>query len=113
MNTNISSTKFSLSGRFLLSVLVFGNGPSKTFEILGYYSWRNTVRGSWFIEALCKELEESAYKYDILTILTSVNRRVAIDYESYLPSDPEMHERKQIPCFNSRLTRLVHFNKKG
>ncbi|KAF2898557.1 hypothetical protein ILUMI_07628 [Ignelater luminosus] len=78
----------------------------------GYYSWRNPDRGSWFIQALCAELSENGYVYDLLTILTFVNRRVAIDYESNVPGNDLMDKQKQIPCINSMLRRLVRFNKK-
>lgn len=79
----------------------------------GYYSWRNTTRGSWYMQALCEELKESAHKYDLLTILTFVNRRVAVDYESNVPDKVHMHKQKQIPCVTSMLTRLVQFNQLG
>ncbi|KAF2898556.1 hypothetical protein ILUMI_07627 [Ignelater luminosus] len=81
--------------------------------IPGFYSWRNTTRGSWFIQALCAELSENGYVHDLLAILTFVSRRVAIDYESNVPDDPRMHMQKQIPCITSMLTRLLKFNKKG
>ncbi|ALC47264.1 Damm, partial [Drosophila busckii] len=38
----------------------------------GYYSWRNTVKGSWFIQSLCAELEENGKQLDLLTLLTFV-----------------------------------------
>lgn len=81
--------------------------------IPGYYSWRNTTRGSWFIQALCAELNESSEMYDLLTILTFVSRRVAVDYESNVPTDAKMHLQKQIPCITSMLIRLLKLNKKG
>ncbi|KAF5291193.1 hypothetical protein FQA39_LY14435 [Lamprigera yunnana] len=81
--------------------------------IPGYYSWRNTSKGSWFIQALCIELDENSENYDLLTMLTFVSRRVAIDYESNVPTDAKMHLQKQIPCITSMLTRLIKFNKKG
>ncbi|XP_075217421.1 caspase-1-like isoform X4 [Lycorma delicatula] len=80
--------------------------------IPGYYSWRNTSRGSWFIQALCLELKENGFNYDLLTLLTFVNRRVAIDFESYVPGDYKMHAQKQIPCLTIMLTRLLKFKKK-
>lgn len=81
--------------------------------IPGYFSWRNTSRGSWFIQALCLELDENSENHDLLTMLTFVSRRVAIDYESNVPNDQKMHLQKQIPCITSMLTRLVKFSKKG
>lgn len=98
------------------------DGPSNTYRIPmhadfliaystipGFYSWRNTQKGSWFMQALCKELQRSSYTKDLLTILTSVVRSVAFDFESNVPDVYEMHAKKQIPCFTSMLTRLVQF----
>lgn len=82
-------------------------------KILGYYSWQNTSDlGSSFIKALCTELDENAFEHDVVKILTSVNRRVKIDYAKYAPLDAEKHQRKQITFFKSNLTRLVKFYKK-
>ncbi|XP_070158551.1 caspase-1 [Polyergus mexicanus] len=77
--------------------------------IPGYFSWRNTSRGSWFIQALCSELRENGTRYDLLTLLTFVSQRVAIDFESNTPDNLTMHQQKQIPCLTSMLTRLVKF----
>lgn len=81
--------------------------------IPGYFSWRNTTRGSWFIQALCMELRENGTQYDILTLLTMVNQRVAVDFESNTPDNMTMHQQKQIPCITSMLTRLLRFSAKS
>jgi len=75
----------------------------------GYYSWRNTGKGSWFIQALVTELKENGFNYDLMTLLTFVNRRVAIDFESNVPNDMKMHHQKQMPAATHMLTRLVKF----
>ncbi|CAL7934037.1 unnamed protein product [Xylocopa violacea] len=75
----------------------------------GYYSWRNTTRGSWFMQSLCMELRENGTRYDLLTLLTFVCRRVALDYESNTPENITMHQQKQIPCISTMLTRLLKF----
>lgn len=80
--------------------------------IPGYYSWRNTSKGSWFMQALCDELNENGFLLDLLTILTFVNQRVAFDFESNTPDNPGMHQQKQIPCITYMLTRLVKFTRK-
>ncbi|KAE8574060.1 Putative Caspase-1 [Halyomorpha halys] len=80
--------------------------------IPGFYSWRNTGKGSWFVQALAIELKENGFRYDILTLLTFVNRRVAVDFESYVPGDRVMHAQKQIPCITTMLTRLLKFQQK-
>ncbi|KAK7590121.1 hypothetical protein V9T40_001734 [Parthenolecanium corni] len=54
--------------------------------IPGYFSWRNTQRGSWFIQAFCEEFNQHWQNFDFLTILLFVNRRVAYDFESYTKS---------------------------
>lgn len=79
---------------------------------LGFYSWRNTTKGSWFMQCLCQELELNGTKYDILTLLTFVCQRVAIDFESNTPDNPIMHQQKQIPCITTMLTRLLRFHQK-
>ena len=43
----------------------------------GYYSWRNSVNGSWFIQSLTKVFEENAERMDILRMLTRVNAMVS------------------------------------
>ncbi|XP_067009140.1 caspase-1 [Anabrus simplex] len=78
----------------------------------GYYSWRNTTNGSWFMQALCYELKRHGFSLDILTLMTFVNQHVAIDFESNSPQSPTMHNQKQIPCITTMLTRLLLFSEK-
>ncbi|XP_017108317.2 caspase-1 [Drosophila bipectinata] len=80
--------------------------------IPGYYSWRNINNGSWFMQSLIRELNTNGKKYDILTLLTFVNQRVAIDFESNVPGTPIMDRQKQIPCLTSMLTRILRFSDK-
>ncbi|XP_033347632.1 caspase-1-like [Bombus vosnesenskii] len=77
--------------------------------IPGYYSWRNTTRGSWFMQALCLELRKNGTRHDLLHLLTFVSLRIAVDFESNTPDNITMHQQKQIPCITSMLTRLVMF----
>eukprot|EP00095_Tigriopus_kingsejongensis_P001510 snap_masked-scaffold220_size252247-processed-gene-0.1 protein:Tk01510 transcript:snap_masked-scaffold220_size252247-processed-gene-0.1-mRNA-1 annotation:"casp1_spofr ame: full" len=81
--------------------------------IPGFYSWRNVTAGSWFIQALCQVLAKEAGSKDLLSILTRVARKVAFDFQSNTPGSPMMHERKQIPCITSMLTRDVYFLRKN
>lgn len=97
-----SSYKIPIHADFLI---VFSTVP-------GYYSWRNTTRGSWFMQALCDELRYSGSERDILTLLTFVCQRVALDFESNTPDLMPMHQQKQVPCITSMLTRLLVFGKK-
>lgn len=45
--------------------------------------------------------------------MTFVNRRVAIEYQSYVPENERFHAKKQIPSVVSMLTRLVYFRDKS
>ncbi|XP_069697916.1 caspase-1-like isoform X2 [Periplaneta americana] len=80
--------------------------------IPGFYSWRNTTNGSWFIQALCCELQSKGTSVDLLTLLTFVIQRVALDFESNTPGNYTMHQQKQIPCVTTMLTRLLCFTRK-
>lgn len=64
--------------------------------IPGYCSWRNTVDGSWFIQSLCEELTAHGSSRDILTLLTFVAQRVAINFESYDPLRTTMHQKNKL-----------------
>ncbi|XP_016067669.1 PREDICTED: caspase-7 [Miniopterus natalensis] len=75
----------------------------------GYYSWRNSGSGSWFVQALCSTLNEHWKSLDILQILTRVNYMVARHFESQ-SDDPRFHEKKQIPCVVSMLTKELYFS---
>ncbi|MBW01738.1 Caspase-7, partial [Eschrichtius robustus] len=74
----------------------------------GYFSWRNQGSGSWFVQALCSILNEHGKSLEILQILTRVNDRVARHFESQ-SDDPRFHEKKQIPCVVSMLTKELYF----
>lgn len=75
--------------------------------VSGYYSWRNSANGSWFIQALCEILNKHAHEYDLLKMLTLVNRRVAYFFKSNT-DDPYMNNKRQIPCVLSMLTKEVY-----
>jgi len=78
----------------------------------GFYSWRNTTQGSWFIQAFCHVIQREAHSRDLLSILTRASRKVAYDFQSNVPGDYVMHEKKQIPCVTSMLTRDLVFTRK-
>lgn len=79
--------------------------------ISGYYSWRNTAAGSWFIQSLVAILEKEANARDVFDILTRVNRRVALEYESN-SSRKEFNHKKQTPFFYSTLTLKLYWDEK-
>uniref|UniRef100_A0A182RXU3 Caspase n=1 Tax=Anopheles funestus TaxID=62324 RepID=A0A182RXU3_ANOFN len=75
----------------------------------GYYAWRNTDNGSWFIQSLSNELGVNAYRLELLHILTAVSRRVAYQYQSNVPRSLTLDAKKQMPCIVSMLTKLLYF----
>uniref|UniRef100_A0AAV2MLS8 Caspase-3 n=1 Tax=Knipowitschia caucasica TaxID=637954 RepID=A0AAV2MLS8_KNICA len=85
----------------------------QTFEILeqhkGYYSWRNTYNGSWFIQSLCDMMEKHR-DLELMQIMTRVNRSVAYHFES-TSNLPGFSGKKQIPCIVSMLTKEFYFPK--
>lgn len=77
----------------------------------GFYAWRNSTRGSWFVQALVDVLRENWQRMDLLSMMTRVSKRVAYDFESNA-SKEFMNRKKQIPCITSMLTRDVYFTPK-
>ncbi|KAJ8335892.1 hypothetical protein SKAU_G00392340 [Synaphobranchus kaupii] len=75
----------------------------------GYYSWRNTMTGSWFIQSLCEMMGRYARELEIMQILTRVNHKVALDFESS-SNIPGFDCKKQIPCIVSMLTKEMFFS---
>ncbi|VDD87171.1 unnamed protein product [Enterobius vermicularis] len=69
----------------------------------GYVSWRNNIRGSWFIQSICEVFAKFAKQLEIVDMLTLVNRRVAEEYESSRDSY------KQIPECSTRLRKKFFF----
>ncbi|KAK7162006.1 hypothetical protein R3I94_004611 [Phoxinus phoxinus] len=75
----------------------------------GYYSWRNTMTGSWFIQSLCEMIAKYGKELELMHIMTRVNHKVAYDFES-TSNMPNFDARKQIPCIVSMLTKEMYFN---
>ncbi|TTG17230.1 Caspase-3 [Bagarius yarrelli] len=76
----------------------------------GYYAWRNTANGSWFISSLCEMLTKYGRKLEIMQLMTRVNRKVALEFQS-CSTVPGFNDKKQIPCIVSMLTKDLYFPK--
>ena len=74
----------------------------------GFYSFRSPSKGSWLIQALCRELKKAQPDDDLNTILTNVSFYVAIEKESNVPDMPILHRKKQIPLKQDTLIRKVY-----
>lgn len=65
-----------------------------------YVSFRDPIRGSWFIQNLCNELDVNGLYEDILTLLTNVN--LAVQEHEANPG-----KEKQILTISSMLTKIM------
>ncbi|XP_053678470.1 caspase-like [Anopheles nili] len=81
-----------------------------TFE--GYYAFRNQENGSNFIQTLSKTLLENGSKVELKKLLKYVQRQIALKFISNNPNEPESHQKKQMPCIVSTLTKDFYFTKK-
>jgi len=53
----------------------------RAFSFPGFYSWRNTTNGSWFIQAICSVLQQHHHKKDLLSMMTMVAREVSLFFQ--------------------------------
>ncbi|XP_057402726.1 caspase-6 isoform X3 [Balaenoptera acutorostrata] len=74
----------------------------------GYYSHRETVNGSWYIQDLCEMLGKFGSSLEFTELLTLVNRKVS-QRRVGVCRDPSAIGKKQVPCFASMLTKKLHF----
>uniref|UniRef100_A0A1I7TE83 Caspase-7 n=1 Tax=Caenorhabditis tropicalis TaxID=1561998 RepID=A0A1I7TE83_9PELO len=70
-----------------------------------YVSWRNSARGSWFIQAVCEVFSLHAKDMDIVELLTEVNKKVACGFQT--SQSGNIH--KQMPELTSRLLKKFYF----
>merc|ERR1719422_2030866 len=64
----------------------------------GFYSWRNTTQGSWFIQAFCHVIQREAHSRDLLSILTRVARRSRSTFSPMFPTTTECTRRSRSPA---------------
>nr|XP_033812028.1 caspase-6 isoform X2 [Geotrypetes seraphini] len=77
----------------------------------GYYSHREILNGSWYIQDLCELLRKHGSSLEFTEILTLVNRKVSHRRVDHC-KDLYALGKKQIPCFNSMLTRKLYLRPK-
>lgn len=78
-------------------------------SVQDFYTWRNPVEGTWYIQCLCKVLDEHGTNMDLMSMLTLTARKIATDFASIYPTDKSMHDKKQVPSVTSMLIRSVYF----
>uniref|UniRef100_A0A672TCS6 Caspase-6 n=1 Tax=Sinocyclocheilus grahami TaxID=75366 RepID=A0A672TCS6_SINGR len=77
----------------------------------GYYSHREMVNGSWYIQDLCEILRRYGSTLEFTDILTLVNRKVSNRSVDNC-KDRSALGKKQVPCFASMLTKKLFFRSK-
>ncbi|XP_015190533.1 PREDICTED: caspase-like [Polistes dominula] len=90
------------------------NTPDERDFLIGYatcldYIAYTTENGSWFIQEICSMFERYGKNYDLLTLLTLVSQRVALNYELKILDESKLNINKQVPCIISTLTKLLYF----
>ncbi|KAG7333657.1 hypothetical protein KOW79_002064 [Hemibagrus wyckioides] len=78
----------------------------------GFYSHRETMNGSWFVQDLCELLEQYGSTLEFTELLMLVNRKVS--HRSVQNCrDLSAIGKKQVPCFASMLTKKLYFRPKS
>lgn len=73
----------------------------------GYYSWRNSTDGSWFIQSITKVFHKNAEHMDILRMLTRVNGLIST-FKSR-NNNPIACDKKQVASIVSMLRKELYF----
>jgi len=73
-----------------------------------HYSFRSSETGSWFIQALCKQIDRSKEEEALFDILLNVSHSVAVEKESNVPGKPHLDKKKQIPLLYSTMLRKMY-----
>ncbi|KAL1023792.1 hypothetical protein UPYG_G00046220 [Umbra pygmaea] len=77
----------------------------------GYYSHRETINGSWYIQDLCEAFRKFGNSVEITELLTLVNRKVSTRSVGNC-KDRSAIGKKQVPCFASMLTKKLYLRPK-
>ncbi len=78
----------------------------------GYYAF-HTDAGSPFLIILCSVLQKSYRDMDLLTMLTKVTSRVAMEYESRMSESIHFNKRHIVPSIEHMLLDEIFFNHKS
>ena len=106
---NISVFKNTIS---VFKIIIYINLKHFAFLPIGYFSWRNSSKGSWFVQALCRVLEAHGDKKEIMWLLTRSNHITAYEFQSNA-SKEFMNKKKQVSQIVSMLTKELYFTPKN
>ncbi|XP_034836797.1 caspase-like isoform X2 [Maniola hyperantus] len=76
-------------------------------SVESFVSYRNK-EGSFLVQELCDVIEEYHKQWDMLHIITLVQRRVAYYRTTFAPANPSIHDKKQMPETRFTLTKLFY-----
>ncbi|KAG8134487.1 hypothetical protein E2320_007597 [Naja naja] len=77
-----------------------------------FYSHRETLYGSWYIQDLCEMIQQHGASLEFTELLMLVNRKVSHRRVDVCKDDDAIGK-KQIPCFASMLTKKLYFYPKS
>ncbi|KAK7164275.1 hypothetical protein R3I94_002862 [Phoxinus phoxinus] len=104
-----SSSRIQKSGEISYSIAKDSDFLIAMSTVYGYLSIRDSYNGSWFIQSLCKHLEEGSTRdQDILSILTKVNNEVSRK-EGIIKINNDEIDAKMTPQPSFSLTKLLVF----
>jgi len=73
----------------------------------GYYSWRNSRNGSWFMQSVCSVFRQYAHDTDVYRMLTRVNHQVSS--RKSRTDDAATDDKRQIASLVSQLRKELFF----
>ncbi|XP_010163578.2 caspase-6, partial [Antrostomus carolinensis] len=109
-SSNVNETEVDAAGVYTLPA---GADFIMCYSVAqGYFSHRETVNGSWYIQDLCEVLRKHGSSLEFTELLTVVNRKVS-HRKVDMCRDINAIGKKQIPCFASMLTKKLYFHPKS
>lgn len=73
----------------------------------GYYSWRNSRNGSWFMQSICSVFRQNAHNMDLYRMLTRVNGHVS--NRKSRTDDKATDDKRQIAAIISQMRKEFFF----
>lgn len=100
----------NIHGLMVSIISLINANKLENFWSTGYSSFRQPGYGSFFIQALCSELEEKAFLFNFTDILIFMHNRIALGFQVDVPGDIN-DGAKQMPMYECCLTKFLKFTK--
>ena len=92
--------------QFCFSIKAIYRRSFITDIFLGFIAFGDN-NGSWFVRKLCQVLLEQHGEWDLVSMLTEVNYRVATEFTTNIAGDEVYHDRQTVSWVASMLTKQV------